>query len=297
MQGIPLPATDCVIELQPKRVKPFARQPRKRFRGIGKLADSIRVVGQVTPIIVARCTEGDYDAELVDGERRLRACLLGKMPVRAVMEGDGDDAQRYVRSVAANFCRQPHDAVEIMEAVLALKESGRTIADIASVFGKTATWVHQYASLQRLHPEVLEQLKVAGDEAKVSKAERRRRGRMTLSLALLLVPLPQRMQVRAMRRIMRRSMSLSEARTFVHRQAVSEGVPVGKRMSPHERFRAVSAAVENCHHVVERYLRMPGVQIHSLVRGATPDERRRTSGQLESLCESLLMLADEIHKT
>lgn len=293
-------AIDAVVELDPKRVKPFARNPRKRFRGISKLAESIRVVGQVTPIVVVPSKERDYDAELVDGERRLRACLLGKMPVRAVMAGNGDggdDDVHYVRSVAANFCRQPHDAVEISEAVLTLKESGRTNTEIASIFGKTSTWVHQYALLQRLDPEVLEQLKVAGEEAKLTKAQRRRRGKMTLSLALLLVPLPLAMQVQTMRQIMSRRMSLAEARTFVHRQAVSRELRVGARMSPLERFRAVSAAVANCHHVIERYLRMPGTEIRSLVRGAAPDDRRRTARQLESLCESLLMLADEIHKT
>ena len=34
--------------LDPFRVKPFKDQPRKRFRGIAKLAASIRRIGQVT---------------------------------------------------------------------------------------------------------------------------------------------------------------------------------------------------------------------------------------------------------
>ena len=107
-----------ILKLDPARVKPFADNPRKRFRGIKQLAESIRLIGQVTPIVVTRSRENGFDAELVDGERRLRACLVGKMPVKAVIEGDDKVADRYVRSVAANFCRQGHDAVEIMEAVL-----------------------------------------------------------------------------------------------------------------------------------------------------------------------------------
>ena len=107
-----LPA-GMVLRLEPRRVKPFAKNPRKRFRGIPQLAESILAVGQITPIIVAPCGEGGYDAELVDGERRLRACLLAKVPVTAILDGNGRVADRYVRSVAANFCRQGHDAVEI----------------------------------------------------------------------------------------------------------------------------------------------------------------------------------------
>jgi len=53
-------------------------------------------------------------------------------------------------SVAANFCRQQHDAVEIMEAVVALKKSGRTNREIAGIFGKSEVWVYQYSSLERL---------------------------------------------------------------------------------------------------------------------------------------------------
>jgi len=156
--------------------------------------------------------------------------------------------------------------------------------------------VQQYSMLRKLAPEVLEKLKVPGDEAKLGHAQRRRRGRMTLSLALLLVPLVPKLQIKAMRQILARKMSMTEARTYVYKLAASKGVKVGKRMSDRDRFKAISTAVENCYHVAERYLTMPGAQINSLVRGATPNERRAVAGKLERLCESLLMLADEIHK-
>ena len=140
--------------------------------GIQKLAESIRLVGQVTPIVVSRCNQDGFDAELVDGERRLRACVMGKMPVKAVIEDvNGDVSSRYVRSVAANFCRQEHDAVEIMEAVVALRDAGRSAEDIAGIFGKTASWVTQYSSLKKLVPDVLNELKIAGDEAKLTRKE------------------------------------------------------------------------------------------------------------------------------
>jgi hypothetical protein len=47
-------AENCLISIDPDRVMPFGDQPRKRFRGIKQLADSIKLVGQRTPIQVNR---------------------------------------------------------------------------------------------------------------------------------------------------------------------------------------------------------------------------------------------------
>jgi len=282
-----------VFELDPYRIKPFADQPRKRFRGISQLAESIRLAGQVTPIVVAACDDPDYDAQLVDGERRLRACREGHMNVKAVFES-GADADRYIRSVAANFCRQSHDAVEIMEAVLTLKKSGYSNETIAGIFGKTAAWVSQYASLRKLSPAVLEELKVPDDRHKQSKAQRRSRGRVTLSMALLLVSLPIRMQLTMLRKIQAGKMSMAQARTFVHREAVGVGLHVGTRQSDYSKFKVVRSAVENCLHVVDRYLGMPGVEIAKLIGNANLSEKKHVVELLEKLCESLLMLSDAL---
>jgi len=290
------PRAEACIELDPRRVKPFAGQPRKRFRRIKQLAESIRTVGQVTPIVVTACEEDGFDAELVDGQRRLEACLEGNMLVKAVVGGDLAAGDRYVRSVAANFCRQNHDAVEIMEAVLTMKANGRTTEEIGGVFGKTVSWVLQYASLRKLAPEVIERLKVPGDEAKLTRAQRRAGGKMTFSLALLLVPLPPSIQLKAMGGILAGKMGLAEARTFVHRLAAGQGQQVGKRVSPRGQFQAVSTAVANCSHVVTRYLDAPWIEIQRLLRTATRQERKLVGKQLETLRERLLMLSEEIKK-
>lgn len=285
-----------IVILDPRRVKPFADQPRKRFRGIPKLAESIRAVGQVTPIVVTACQEPGYDAELVDGERRLRACLFGKMPVRAVVETrqHGGVIDRYIKSVAANFCRQSHDAVEVMEAVLTLKRTGKTREEIAAIFGKTVAWVAQHSSLAKLAPAVLEELKVAGDEMKLTRKQQRKRGRLTLSVALLLVALPHDQQIKALRMIQAGKLSMVAARNAVHRLAASRGAQVGKNMTWSSKFRAVETAVGNCACVIERWLTMPGAEIRSLVNAATPKERTRLAEKLETLCEQLLMLSDEM---
>jgi len=281
-----------LVNLDPARVKPFAKNPRKRFRGIAKLAESIRLIGQVTPIVVTKCDDRRFDAELVDGERRLRACLLGKMPVRAMFDACNGD--RYIRSIAANFCREGHDPVEIMEAVLALRQDGRTHKQIAAMFGKTACWSIQHAALEKLAKPILDQLKRPGDEARPTKAERRAKGKIPYSLALLLVPLAKQDQMRCARHIASKKLSLAQARTYVRKQAQRKGIRVGTRQSPHQRWRAVETAVATCRSVVDRYLDKPGVEFERLVRSATYRERHKMAADIEKLCDSLLMLSDAL---
>lgn len=285
--------TGRVVILDPRRVKPFAGQPRKRFRGIEQLAQSIRIVGQITPVIVTRSASTEYDAELVDGERRLRACLTARLPVKAVFE-DALEEDRHVRSVAANFCRQQHDPVEIMEAVTTLKTAGRSIMEISAIFGKSPSWVMQHASLRKLHPEVLEHLKVPGDEVRLTRQQRRAKGRVSFSVALLLSSMDPQQQLAALERIVRGKMGMTEAKTAVAETAAAAGRSVGRNRTNPQRFRSVLSAVTTCSHMVERYLSMPGVEINALLAAATGEERRTLTDRLESLTESLLLLSDAL---
>jgi ParB family chromosome partitioning protein len=144
-------STTC--EFDPTRVRPLPDQPRKRFYGIKELAASIAEVGQSTPGIVT-LLEGDkdFDAQLIDGERRLRACkLLGK-PFRAEVQKDTPDA--FAASFAANFGKQEHDCIEIAFALGRLRDEGRTVQQLAALAGKSTCWVSQHLAILKLHPDV-----------------------------------------------------------------------------------------------------------------------------------------------
>ncbi|TAL49434.1 hypothetical protein EPN83_00810 [Patescibacteria group bacterium] len=71
------------ILVDPERVHPFQDQPRKHFskRGLEELADSIETSGQLQPATVRiLCGDGDdTEFELIDGERRWRACLIKRV--------------------------------------------------------------------------------------------------------------------------------------------------------------------------------------------------------------------------
>ncbi|HZY72959.1 MAG TPA: ParB/RepB/Spo0J family partition protein [Edaphobacter sp.] len=149
-----------VEEFDPQRVRPLPSQPRKRFTGIRELAESIKEAGQITPGIVTPITDDPkYDVQLVDGERRLRACKMAQIPFRAEVREGADPEALFAASFAANFGKQDHDAIEIAEALARIQKSGKTIEQMARLAGKSTTWVSQHLSLLKLHPWVQEMLR------------------------------------------------------------------------------------------------------------------------------------------
>jgi ParB/RepB/Spo0J family partition protein len=145
-----------IAKFDPHRVKPLPYQPRKHYFGeLRELAESIDEIGQTTAGLVTLIEgDADYDAQLVDGERRLRACRMIDAKFRAeVVEPDSDD-NIFAKSFAANFGRQSHDAVEIAEALDRLRKAGRTVPQLARIAGKSQPWVYQHLRVIELHPEV-----------------------------------------------------------------------------------------------------------------------------------------------
>lgn len=282
--------------LDPERVKPFADQPRKRFRGIAKLAECIRLVGQVTPIVVTPIQEKGFDVELLDGERRLQACRLGKMRIKVVVEDDVKAADRFALAVAANFCRQPHDSVEIAEAIARLRSQGRSTEDIGGIFGKTISWVTQYSSLLTLHPDIRQMLTKAGDEKRESRIRHRQRGRMTLSLALLLVPLKQDRQVQMARRIIKGKMSMEAARSFVRRSTAEAGEKVGKKTSPRAKFIVLFNLFDTFRHRLDQFVDMPHVQLKEIMLSSNAKDRKLLDERLGELSDGLAGLWAALEK-
>jgi ParB/RepB/Spo0J family partition protein len=281
------PSEKKIIRLDPFRVKPFAGQPRKRFRGIKQLADSISAIGQVTPIKVTPCDEKGFDAELVDGERRLQACRSIRVPVEALLEEGVDPAERFALAVAANFCRDGHDCIEVADAIARLQGQGRTYEQTASIFGKTNTFVAQHLALLKLHPDVQNLLKRAGDDQREGRAKRRGRGRMTLSVALLLVPLPPSMQLRAANHIARKKLGMDAARNYVHGLAAAKGKKVGTQRSPRHQLQVLWSQLDAMRHKLERYAMLSHHALRAILAEANDREAQIISGHIDDLCATL----------
>ncbi len=290
------PSDKATLMLDPHRIKPFFDQPRKRFRGIPQLAESIRLVGQVTPIVVTRCNEPQYDAELVDGERRLQACMFGKMKIKAVFDECRDSAERFTLSIAANFCRQEHDAVEIAEAVERLKAQGRTVEEISGIFGKSTTWVFQHLSLLKLHPSVQEMLKRPGDGQHETGRQQRSHGRMTLSIALLLVGLDESRQIQAANWIVKKNLSVAAARNMVRNLAKSAGVVVGRSTSPRNRFTRLWNVTDTYRNAIEPLMEFSHETLVTMALAVGARERQALADQIDELRGNLQALSSTIRK-
>lgn len=284
-------AAEKIVSIDPFRVKPFKGQPRKDFRGIARLAANIEAIGQLTPIVVSKCDEQNFDYQLIDGERRLKACRHAEIEIEAVVRKD-PGAERFALSVASNFHRQSHNCIEISDAIQTLKQSGRTLKEISVIFGKSITFIMQHDSLVRLHPKIRQQL--------VQPAEGKKRerfggsGRMTLSLGLLLVPLPLPTQLLVAERIAAKKMDLAAARRLVMQQARKAGVNVGSITSASDHVNRLLTLLKKVQSTVGEYMDMPFANFERIRTGAALSQRKRLDSLIEDVTTDLLSLAENL---
>lgn len=132
-------------------ISPKPGQPRQVFDAekIQGLADSISEIGLQQPIKVRPKDDGHY--EIVQGERRWRACkLLGLATIQAIEE-DLDDDRAYVISVVENEQRENLTPIETAEALQHMMTTQNlTQEGVAKKIGRSRTWVTQKLRLLNL---------------------------------------------------------------------------------------------------------------------------------------------------
>jgi ParB family chromosome partitioning protein len=152
------PATsESLISVDPKRVRPFAQQPRAYFdRGLmASLEASIKQMGQLQPGMVREIDDPKFDYELVDGERRFRICVKLGIPFRAVIVDAADVEEQFEKSVASNYQRAGHTPLEDARAIDRLcTKGGRSETYVAEIMGRAQTWVNQIRRLINLAPQI-----------------------------------------------------------------------------------------------------------------------------------------------
>jgi ParB/RepB/Spo0J family partition protein len=193
-------AVGIIFEVRHSTILAFTFNPRKSFEieALKQLASSIRAVGQRTPILVRTLTEKERvdhpgkEYQLVDGERRYRACaMIGKEIMRAQLANysDGVVGQR-LDSIIANICREDHTPIETAEAIqwmtTPVAEGGRgmTVAEAADALGKGSAWAYQHLNLLRLDKALQQRM---GADVPPSK-------RLNFQLGLKLSRLPKPVQ-------------------------------------------------------------------------------------------------------
>ncbi len=121
------------------------------------LIPSIKERGILQPLLVRKNGRG---YEIIAGRRRfLAACSLEKegLEVEAVpcaIMAKGDDAAAVEASLIENIAHLPMDDMDQFEAFQRLLKEGRSIEDIANVFGVTELTVKRRLAIANLAPKI-----------------------------------------------------------------------------------------------------------------------------------------------
>jgi ParB/RepB/Spo0J family partition protein len=126
-------------------------QPRKHFdqAGLDELAGSIAELGLLQPIIIR--PQGDR-YQIIAGERRWRAANLAGLTEIPAIVVEADDDRTMVLAIAENVNRRDMNPIEEAGAYQALIDRGRTVEEVAQLFGKTPQTIGYRVDLLRLDP-------------------------------------------------------------------------------------------------------------------------------------------------
>ena len=174
-------AGDAVVQLRLSDIDPNRDQPRRRFdeSALQELADSIKAVGVIQPILVRKTGER---YTIIAGERRWRASRAAGMDEIPAIVRDWDEVKRLEAALIENLQRDDLNPVEEAMGVSRLMEQcGLTQEQAAERLGKSRPAVANLIRLLTLPESILNML---------------REGRLTAGHARALVTLPKELQLR-----------------------------------------------------------------------------------------------------
>ena len=147
---------DSKFEVEVKDVKPNPYQPRKNFDDdkIQELADSIKLHGVFTPILVKKAVKG---YELIAGERRLRASKVAGLKTIPAILMEFDDQQMMEIALLENIQREDLNVIEEAKAYeKMIGKLGYTQEELARRIGKSREHVANTLRLLRLPQKIQE---------------------------------------------------------------------------------------------------------------------------------------------
>ena len=291
---------DQVIFIDPRRVEPLPFNPRKRnspgftSESLRVLGSAIKLTGQLQACSVCRSTDPNFDAKLIDGERRFLACKMAGIMLLVVVNekiDPNDEETLHALSVAHNFNREPHTCIEVAHAVSRMKIGAKMDAeDIAIAVGKTSAWVYQHLSLLRLHQSVQEMLVTPPEK------NNKRSYLLSFSIGIMLTneAYSQEEQLGLANEIVKSQMSDAEARRFLDNELRKKGLSTKTRTGPKKLFTSLHNLADKAEHTFGRYLDMTAQEITKMVSSQTPEARSELAKKIRIVGTSLQGLADVI---
>jgi len=144
------------IEIPVGDIRPNPYQPRKEFdeKPLQELADSIRIHGIFTPLLVRKSVSG-YD--LIAGERRLRAAKMAGLETVPAIAVEFTEEQMMEISILENVQREDLNPIEEAAAYDSLiKKLGYTQEKLAERVGKSREYCANMMRLLKLPSDVQE---------------------------------------------------------------------------------------------------------------------------------------------
>jgi ParB family chromosome partitioning protein len=149
-----------LAEIPTTEIRPNPQQPREHFdeEALAALADSIREVGILQPVLVRAAEDGGF--ELIAGERRWRAARRVGIPTIPAMVRVADDATMLQHAIVENVQREELNPLEEAAAYQQLIEDfALTHDDVATRVGKSRATISNTLRLLQLPPSIQRSVK------------------------------------------------------------------------------------------------------------------------------------------
>jgi ParB family chromosome partitioning protein len=149
-----------LADIATAEIRPNPQQPREHFdeEALAALADSIREVGILQPVLVRAAEGGGY--ELIAGERRWRAARRVGLQTVPAMVRVADDAAMLQHAIVENIQREQLNPLEEAAAYQQLIEDfSLTHDDVAVRVGKSRATITNTLRLLQLPPAIQRSLK------------------------------------------------------------------------------------------------------------------------------------------
>jgi len=274
------------------RVRFFVGQPRTHFDPVElkRLAHAIIQEGQQDPVWVRAlkpdeaAADPDHDFELIDGERRWRACEIGKVEdIFVLVKEVADIEDQFVLSVIANFGRVEHTHSEVARVIQRFmgmeryKDLDKTqkLKAIATLFVKSKSYVEQHFALLQLHPRVAAMMEDSVPED----------DRLSFSIALQLSSLNHDLQQELAEEIVRDGIKFHRACAMIRIRAEAVGEQAGlsrrgRHLSDFSRLlqRLLRRMSQDMNTLWEE---MPYKMLLELMSKKTKDERAETLAKVQ----------------
>lgn len=291
-QGKEVKEISQIFSVPWETVRPFAENPRQEFdkQQLQDLADSISLSGQRVPVEVIRVHgKGKVQFELVDGERRWQAIQLAKtIPTIKVFISDvKNKEEQFKASVAVNFNRAEHTAVERARAAKRLSEMGITQIGIGKIMGISAGSVAQHMSILKLPANVL----------KLMSIEEPVESRIVFTTACLLTTIASKVkQVEIARKISKESLPLSQAKHLIFKlneeAGGSKGGRQGKVRRPGKTFHALAGFLKRTQTALDMAVDHPAMHFKRMLGERSEKEK----GEMFESIEAIITLAEKLKK-